>query len=190
VFVSEAFWSTPGQMKLDRTGKLLAAAYVSLRDGAPGAVSNQGAVELYDFDDETGSVSNARVVIAGNQPYGLEFSPAGTRLYATLLPPVALYQVDLCASDPALSAHAISMPGASYNSFQSLQVGPDSRIYMTTTPEGGGLGSALSVIGHPDRLDIAAGVELDAISLDGAYSSYGLPNFIQFYARPDDIILY
>ncbi|MBK8171696.1 MAG: hypothetical protein IPK60_15295 [Sandaracinaceae bacterium] len=189
-FVSEAFWSTPGQMKMDRTGKLIAAAYVSLRDGAPGTVSNQGAVELYDFDDETGVVSNARVVIAGNQPYGVEFSPAGTRLYATLLPPVALYQVDLCAADPASTAHAISMPASSHNSFQSLQVGPDSRIYMTTTPAGGGLGRALSVITHPDRLDVAAGVELDSVSLDGEFSNYGLPNFIQFYARPDDIILY
>lgn len=192
VFVSEDYWSTPGQMKLDRTGTKLAAAYVALRDGAPGTVSNLGAVELYDFDDSTGVVSNARVVIWGNQPYGVEFSPAGTRLYATLLPPVALYQVDLCAADPAASAEAIVQieSGGAYGSFQSLQLGPDSRIYFTTTPAAGGLGRKLSAITRPDRLGTAAEVTLDSVDLAGGFSNYGLPNFVQFYARPDDIILF
>lgn len=191
VFLADAYWSSPGQMKLDRTGTHLAAAYVSLRDGAPGAVSNMGAVELYDFNDETGEVTNARVAIWGNQPYGVEFSPAGTRLYATFAPPVALYQVDLCASDPSTTATAIvtDTPGA-HGLFESLQLGPDSRIYMTASPGMGGLASKVSVIAHPDRLGDGAEVMLDAIGLGEGRASYGLPNFIQFYARPDDIILF
>lgn len=191
VFLADAFWSSPGQMKLNRSGRTLAAAYVSLRDGAPGAVSNMGAVELYDFNDETGEVTNAHSTIWGNQPYGVEFSPAGTRLYATFSPPVALYQVDLCASDPAATATAIvtDMPGA-HGLFESLQLGPDSRVYMTASPGSGGLANKISVITHPDRLGDGAEVMLDAVGLGTGTASYGLPNFIQFYARPDDIILY
>lgn len=64
-----------GGMKFSPDGRRLAVAY-------PGATYSN--IELYDFDNLSGVVSNS-LLLTGNffSPYSCEFSPDGTKVYAT-----------------------------------------------------------------------------------------------------------
>ena len=66
-----------GYMKASIDGKKIAAAYIQNTN-----------VYLYDFDNSTGVVSNGQMLFPGNsalQFYGVEFSPDGSKLYASFV---------------------------------------------------------------------------------------------------------
>lgn len=124
-------------------------------------------IELFDFDNATGIISNAQTLKdTGDQHYGIEFSPKGNFLYATS--DKNLYQYDLNASDVALSQTLISnitIPGA-------MKIGPDSKIYVVDNMAI----SNLSVISNPDAKDIDCNFELHKINISGK-TQWGLPAF-------------
>ncbi|MBL7711755.1 MAG: gliding motility-associated C-terminal domain-containing protein [Chitinophagaceae bacterium] len=97
------------------------------------ATSHSEGVELFDFDNSTGLVSNYRLLdtnLKRAQAYGLEFSPDNTKLYAGSLagPHNGLYQYDLSAGSPALitaSRHTL------YSGYVSgMRLGPDQKVYV------------------------------------------------------------
>jgi DNA-binding beta-propeller fold protein YncE len=60
-------------MKVSPNGKKIAWAITTYN----------GIVEILDFDDSTGKVSNPITCTSIKDPYGIEFSPDGTKLYVS-----------------------------------------------------------------------------------------------------------
>jgi gliding motility-associated-like protein len=125
-------------------------------------------VQLFNFDNATGEVSNAITLHdSGDHNYGLEFSPSGKRLYAAIDQQLHQYQID--AGDIPTSGQVIF----SFNTtLGALKIGPDSKIYLVS-----GMGqSSVSVINNPDIAGEGCGFELNSINIAND-TQWGLPVF-------------
>jgi gliding motility-associated-like protein len=154
-----------------------------------------GVIEVLDFDRATGKLSNAITSNTGSfyMPFGLEFSPDNSKLYATTTPLVGgttsdLYQFDITVGQPFVNPIVISQ--FDYNAtqldstMQGLQLGVDGKIYLTKMKQSGVELPNLSVIYNPDRNGLACnyneleGVSNNGLYLEGAGSQGGLPDFM------------
>ncbi|GAA3618619.1 T9SS type B sorting domain-containing protein [Flavivirga jejuensis] len=161
---------------------------------------------LYDFDVNSGTVSNQRPININfspigkpQSPYGVEFSQNNDILYVStyynpgtneeFVDPSAQYgsllQYDLTATN--ISATEIVIDDRQmYRG--SLQLGPDGRIYRAmsiTYPIGA---PYLSIINNPNVLGASCDYEHNAIPLS-RNSRQGLPPFItSFFSEKIDII--
>ncbi len=162
------------------------------------AISGMKKVELYDFDNSSGKVTNPQTYTFNLSdplvvPVGIEFSQDSRKVYTTVLqpdgsgPPASpsrIYQFDPDKgwNNPQLidSIVGVRMYG--------LQLATDGRIYVSRTV-GHAIGrkDSLDVIYNPTRpgLDcnysLLGNVPQSRFSLGGRKSIYGLPNFLQSY---------
>jgi len=159
------------------------------------AISGLNIIELFDFDNSTGVLSNAgsyTTTDPGISPYGIEFSSDNIKLYATLLQlvgngppafPSKIYQFDLLTgfNNPVLID---SIPGIRAG---GLQLATDGRIYISRTVNLFEKKDSLEVIYNPTRpgkecnCNLLDNIPNSRFSLDGRKSIYGLPTFIQTY---------
>jgi large repetitive protein len=140
-------------------------------------------VELFDFVDSTGVVTNFRIAnlnITTGQVYGLEISPGGNKLYATLKNTGTSQIVEF-------SIDSLGMPHFKQRVNQTgelgaMQVGPDGQIYVAI--------NGSSVLGT-----FQANEDTTAVTalpnplqpfqlLAGTTSQLGLPNFTQIISNP------
>jgi gliding motility-associated-like protein len=131
--------------------------------------------ELFDFDRTSGIVSNPLTFKSSdfNSPYGVEFSPDGSKLYinSSQNPKAGIYQIDLT------NGNTVTLIGTSKSEYAgSLQLGPDGKIYFARYQ-----GKYLGIIHTPNAAGIACNYEDDGLYLGGKTSLFGLPNFIQSY---------
>ncbi|TPG35420.1 T9SS type B sorting domain-containing protein [Flavobacterium pectinovorum] len=136
-------------------------------------------VELFDFDNATGIVSNPVVILSNSWPnYGAEFSPSGNIAYVTTKNG-DLLQFDLRASNIASTATTLH---SNYKNFDphivsALQLAPDGKIYGALFAE-----RYVSVINNPDVLGLGSDFVANKLFLgNDAASGTGLPQFIQSY---------
>ncbi len=155
-----------------------------------------GKIMLHDFDDATGIVSNSTELFNGDSPYGIEFSPEGRKLYATLSVGDAgngngqLLQYDLEAAD--IPASQLLIDNSSLYSAGALQLGPDGRIYRALFSFSTGQDDFLGVINDPEANGALANYNENGVfvGVGGTRGSrIGLPPFIQsiFSTRADII---
>ena len=155
-----------GQLKVSRDGSKLAVAM--WRDGK---------IELFDFNNSTGLVSNP-VFLAGSLSspvagaYGVEFSPDGTKLYGSSLAG-QIYQWDLMAGLPLDIINSRTLV-ASSSVTASLQLAPDEKIYVARVRL-----NYIGAINNPNAEGTACNYTENAIFLDGKRSTGGLPNIMQ-----------
>jgi outer membrane protein OmpA-like peptidoglycan-associated protein len=161
--------NTQGYMKLNSDGTNIALA-----------LEDQHAVELLDFDNATGQVSNPIFLQFPEKSYtyGIEFSPNGSLLYASAAGEGKVYQFNLQAgSEEAIMASRIEV-GKSLNNkwVGALQSAPDGKIYFPIykTPY-------LGVINKPNMLGLACEYQNDAVELAGREAMLGLPTFTQSF---------
>ena len=163
-----------GCMKISPNGKKLVVADCT----AP-----TGAFELLDFNNSTGVVSNSLCLGSGLLcPYGVEFSPDGTKIYGTTWTQSMMYQWDLCAgTGSAVVASMYTIPTATSAGKASLQLAPDGKIYAARYYQ-----SSLGVINNPNAAGAACNYSEAAISLGTKLCLSGLPNFAGslFYHSP------
>jgi len=157
-----------GYMKASADGKKIAMPY-----------ANQKYLQLYDFDNSTGMLSNP-ITLTGTylgQPvssYGNEFSPDGTKLYGGASGGV-LFQWDISSNIEADINNSFQIITKSFSmSTGALQMGPDNKIYWSRHGA-----NFLGVINQPDSMGAACSYVDDGASLGQASGSSGLPNFIQ-----------
>ncbi len=148
-------------------------------------------LEIFDFDNSTGVVSNPITInypgLSG--PYGLSFSPDNSKLYAAPHSDSAswIYQYDLSSNIPSIiiaSQTLISHITEYSNSYigsevAAMQIAPDGKIYIARY----GITSAsdtLAVINNPNNLGTSCNFQYDGFSISGTNSNsrLGLPNFI------------
>lgn len=163
-----------GYMKVSSTADKLALG-----------IYDMGRIQVFDFDNSTGVMSNPVMINNANDylgAYGIEFSPDGSRLYASVGISDAptrsrLYQWDLTAADiPASVTEIFSLSNSMINQIGALQLGPDRRIYVARADE-----LSLGVINNPNGLGSACNYADLSVNLSGRYSKLGLPTFIQSF---------
>lgn len=166
-----------GYMKLSGQGQLAVALSTP-------SVSN--VVEIFDFADSTGVVSNFRTANL-NQPngqvYGVEFSPGGNKLFATLQSPggVGPSQLVEFAIDSLGNPYLKKPPIAPVpETLGAIQMGPDGQLYV-------------AVAGQPFVGTIQVAEDTTQVStftlnaqplVGGTTGNKGLPNFIQTIIDP------
>ena len=133
-------------------------------------------LEIFDFNDSTGAVSNTIATDYGSlaPPYGVEFSPNNEVLYVSVkdfMNDPVIYQYDLTAGDSAsiiASERTVTtLPGRNPN---ALQRGPDDKIYVAMNGE-----AYLDAISNPDVYGAAVNYQQQAVDLLGEECKLGLP---------------
>ncbi|RKE92377.1 T9SS type B sorting domain-containing protein [Ichthyenterobacterium magnum] len=180
-----------GYLKASPNGTKLAVAHFGFSTtlGQDAA----GGVYLFDFDNDTGIVSNSVELYGpqnGDSPYGIEFSAENKKIYATIgvgfggNGPSNLAQWDLESVDIPNSMQIIH----SSNSIAAgaLQLGLDKRIYRAQVSFANlnTSGRFLGVINNPEATGVNANYNENGILLDinnnfQNLSRIGLPPFIQ-----------
>jgi large repetitive protein len=141
-------------------------------------------VELFDFDNATGVVSNPRQVDLGTpngQVYGIEFSPSGTKLFASTKGAGASALFEF-AYDSTTSNYTTRLPiqPPVAGEIGAIERGPDGTIYVATNGA-----NALGTINANPNITLPSTFNPTGFQLLGGTSStLGLPNFIQNIADP------
>ncbi|MCZ8069984.1 MAG: PKD domain-containing protein [Bacteroidota bacterium] len=138
-------------------------------------------LELFQLNDTTGVLRNYRKVDM-NQPngqvYGVEFSPGGRKLFATVKgnpSPSELFEYSIDSLERVRFKQKVSKP----NELGALQVGPDGQIYMAynDATNNNTLGNFRA---DEDTLRLTSLGTITGFALaDGTNSRLGLPNFVQ-----------
>ncbi len=160
-----------GYLKVSPCGNKIAAA-----------TTKNGSLELFDFDDSTGIISNP--VLLGTWPgagmygpYGVEFSPDNSKLYTFIYSPPIIIQYDLLAGNTAsiiASADTIAVLSGTWGG--ALQLGPDSKIYFARH-----LSSNIGCIHLPNQQGSSCNLVDSILSISPSPGRPGLPNFLTSY---------
>jgi len=120
-------------------------------------------IELYDFNSLTGVISNKRIIDGAPQPYWLQFSPDGSKLYTT--GPITQYDLSLLPSLSAVKASRYMIRDTA--DYSGMRIGPDGKIYTLTgyyyAPK------TLASIDYPDKAGAACGFNkiMDLATVNG-----------------------
>jgi gliding motility-associated-like protein len=163
-----------GYLKASHDGNKLAVATRYSTGGSPA----QGFVELFDFNNTTGVVSNPLNMGIHPYAYGVEFSPDGSRLYTNQSQPCIIYQFNMCAGSPGAIVASKTQVGTSPNGWAgALQLGPDNKIYHARI-----FANSIASINNPNTLGVGCGYVDNTIMLPGGTQCLGgLPNFPASY---------
>ena len=154
-----------GYMKASPNGKKLAIAIQNYN----------GTVEMLDFDDSTGVVSNPITVNNFIDPYGIEFSPDGTKLFVTSRSRGEIYQFFLEAGTNQDIINSMILVGTSASQIGAMQVAIDAKIYVARNDK------YLGVFHNPNAYGSATNYSDNGVYLAGKNSKFGLPTFNQSY---------
>jgi hypothetical protein len=136
-------------------------------------------LELFDFNDSTGVISNP--LLLGTWPglfpygiYGVEFSSGCTKLYASNENPPIVVQYDLLAGSPsAIIASADTVCTSTFDYYGTLQNGPDGLMYLARLGN-----NDIGCITQPDQPGIACQyVAYYASAPNTSSAVFGLPNY-------------
>ncbi|HEV7783188.1 MAG TPA: gliding motility-associated C-terminal domain-containing protein [Chitinophagaceae bacterium] len=175
-----------GTMKSSPDGKKIAIAH------------HTTGLELADFDNSTGIISNAMSIWDKPFPgvtYGVEFSPNSSLLYATINfyrnagDPAfysGVFQFDVTLPDKnAIIASAIRVGNTPAGNLKAtLQRGPNGKIYIANYTK-----DYLSIIHSPGIIGMGCNVEDIGFVLPNT-GEFSLPNFInQYYGTKDSFTI-
>lgn len=179
-----------GYIKASPDGTKLAVAHFGFSTTVADA---SGGVYLFDFDNDTGIISNALELYGpenNDSPYGVEFSSENRKIYASVGQGIqgngasSIFQWDLESDDIPNSIQEIH--NSSSLSAGALQLGLDKRIYraQVSFANFNTTGNFIGVINNPEETGLAANYDENGVLLDinGGFqnlSRIGLPPFIQ-----------
>jgi gliding motility-associated-like protein len=194
-----------GYMKFSPDGtKLICAIAGDQSIGFGGYVAGSGRIEIYDFDNLTGKLSNPIIIDKTNiksgftcisSVYGVEISPNGRYLYISFYIPSwsagqgcdGIWQLDLLAGNAAAIGGSCVSVVTSFNTGSApfyagggMQLGPDGKIWIargTITAQA----SYLSCISKPNCQGTASTFVSSAITLTPGRSQMGVPTFINSF---------
>ncbi len=160
-----------GQMKSSKDGKKIVSA---IKGNAP--FTPIGRIELVDFDNCTGEVSNAEIISNSNASfYGVSFSPNDSLIYANDELGGVVYQYDRYADTIRNTQTIVGSIGGI--SIGSMQLAPDGKIYIANF-----LFNALSTIEDPNNKSNPNVID-GSFPLGSRCSMIGLPDFFNYYDK-------
>lgn len=167
VFTTTAEGGARGCLKASPNGKLLACALSGeLVFG----------LQLLDFDNATGTVSNAKT-INNHNTFGVEFSPDSNMLYASSWNSGAasLHQYNIGLETlAAIQSSEVQLLAQDLIFVGSLQLALDGKIYVSLSNL-----NQLAVIKNPGVSGTGCNFVYNGINLGSGISSIGLPDFVQ-----------
>lgn len=164
-----------GYMKLSADGSRLVVAFTS------GGINY---VEIFDFDNATGTLSNyLQIQLPDNNPpyevYGTEFSSNSEKLFVTVnsqsSPQSKLYELKLHDYDKdSIESRIVELADESGINMGAIQTGPDGQIYVARDGQNflGTISENLDTLSNSTYMT-------DGFDLVTGTSTLGLPNFIQ-----------
>lgn len=161
--------TTHGYMKTSPSGKKVALAFAEN-------------VEIFDFNNLTGVLSNSISIPTSEITYGVEFSPDESKLYFSSRS--LIYQIDLKAGSELNIIDSKTLIYTSVGFLGALQLGPDQKVYTIRLNY-----SHLGVIHNPNLKGTACNYDEDALYLNGNITRIGLPNFLPSYFKKEFISL-
>lgn len=167
VHTNSQIQNTYGQMKFNTCGTAIALA-----------IGYLNTIELFDFDQTTGIVSNPMTIPMTDHVYGIEFAPGNELLYAGCYDPSStLVQFDL-SSHNATTISNSRVTLSSTPDIYGIQLANDGAIYVSRS-----WSSYLGRIENPDVPGTGCNYNDNGVFLDpnsvGVTSGLGLPGFIQ-----------
>lgn len=159
------------QMKASPNGKKIAYPYSEL--------SGTGVLQLFDFDNTTGIISNFASISLPDRVYGTSFSPDNTKLYVSGQHGTFLFQYDICAGNAAsiqASEYHLAIGAPSGTHIQEgMQLAPDGKIYGTRYTK-----DSLHVIQNPNLSGALCNYTRNNFYLGSTNltNKFSLPNFI------------
>lgn len=140
---------------------------------------------LFDFDNNTGMVSNPINLPFSRGEFGLSFSPDNSKLYGstwkafnfTLSDYNYLYQFDLTSGIPSTIVNSRQVIDSTQvgSNYGTLKIGPDGKIYVRYTNS-----SYLGVINSPNLSGAGCNYVQNGIFIGNQTSQYGLNNYIEY----------
>lgn len=139
------------------------------------AIKNMSIIEIFDFDNSTGILTNPISVqsYTYDRVYGVEFSPDGSRLYASLphTSPFKIFQFDLTAGSPVDIINSSVLVASSFsNCFCDMQVTPLGDMYIANHN-----GSSISRFNNPNGLGLDCNHEDNFLDLEGKICQGAFP---------------
>jgi gliding motility-associated-like protein len=162
-----------GHMKINKQFNKIALGILNLGAGSTTQI------ELFDFNNTTGLVSNATIWNYNFQVgliYGVEFSPNGKVLYVSDLQQIVQYDI----SQPttlAIENSAYQFTSGGFSQPATLQLGIDNKIYVN---------GANDAINCPNKLGIDCGFQQNVIPNLSGGGGYGLPKWV-YYANESPV---
>ena len=137
-------------------------------------------VQLFDFDNNTGIVSNA-IDLPDFNPgighiYGVEFSPNSKLLYVSTVFDNSIHQYDITSGNATAINASRYVIGTSRFFPNALQLSPDKRIFIAFSQS-----SAVSVINNPNVYGAGCNFSLGSIDLAERLCWIGLPAYISSF---------
>ncbi|WP_405607592.1 T9SS type B sorting domain-containing protein [Polaribacter sp. Asnod1-A03] len=179
--VGSSYLDVRGYLKVSPDGSTLVSA--NMGDGT----------FIFDFNDETGEVTNFKGAISANElnlnsnnGYGVEFSTSSNRLYISTgesnNTTENLYQFDLTLPTFSEINNSRTTIYSYFNSRGALQLGPDGKIYWSSDGA-----NNISVINNPDNDAANVNYSHRSVSLGSATATQGLPPFLSSLLLPIEI---
>ncbi len=169
-----------GALKVSPDGKMLCQTHFSSDVSA----NADQFFQLFDFDNSTGRISNARTVhLPGTGYASCEFSPNSSLLYLSepLAQEIEQFEVKL-PSAAAIAATQVIIP-ADYGMY-ALQLAPDNKIYLTNSTV------FLSVINQPDVKGTGCDFQINSYNLDNRHAWLSLPPVLHELPPTSDGLTY
>lgn len=165
-----------GYMKVSPNNKMIALA-VQGNPAIPPSASG-GYLEVLKFDNLTGLISEPKLIPNVLNPYGIEFSPDHSKLYAGSANGGVkkMYQYNLL-NNVGMELTAAQIKSSEYiknvtGSIGALKLGPDKKIYVVD-----GFGSSsLGIIEDPNNIGLDSYIK-GAVSISPGGTLLGLPNY-------------
>jgi gliding motility-associated-like protein len=143
---------------------------------------NSNKVQLFDFDEITGILSNAFIDNFGSNDalYGCSFSPDNSKFYISNVAftnKAGLYQYDINAgNNNAILASKVLIQYST--TFGSLQNAPNGKIYITNTS------NVLNVINQPNQKGLLCDYQSFGLDLGVGFAHTGLPSIVESFVTP------
>ncbi len=158
-----------GYMKVSPDGQKLAMV-----------IQGENLIQVFDFNDTSGEISNPIDLFLNDQPYGIEFSKEANFLYASERYGIYIYQWDLQAGSAQEIADSRIIVGefTEPNSLGgAMQMASDGKIYIARKQK-----IYLASINHPSLAGFDCDFTENAVCLGSKhFCQWGLPTFIQSY---------
>lgn len=165
-----------GYMKFSPDGKKLGlVTYV-----------NMNTMELFDFNPNTGIVSNPITEVYPFNPansfdglYGCSFSPDNSKFYVSYFSQVGsseIFQYDLNTINPAAILASKTVVATANKALGALQNAPDGKIYISSYGS-----TSLDVITSPNTLGAACNYVPNAQNVAPGFTTFGLPVIVESF---------